>query len=181
MPVFSGTPFGVVAGTTYTVLLLVAALSDLRTRRIPNTLVVVLAVTGLGFSVLHAPLAEGALRGGGGLALGLVLWLPFYVLGWLGAGDVKMFAAAGSWLGPARTLESAAIAALVGAVLAVVWIVRNHGAKRAIETVWLATAAPAVLAASTASARSARSLPYGVALAVGALIGAWTPEVWLTM
>jgi prepilin peptidase CpaA len=177
VPVFSGTPLGAIAGTIYTLLLVVAAVSDLRTRRIPNTLVVGLAVIGLGFSVLHAPLAEGALRGGGGLAVGLILWLPFYVLGWLGAGDVKMFAAAGSWLGPVRTLESAAIAALVGAVLAVVWMVRNHGAKRAIETVWLATAAPTLVVGSTDSARAARSLPYGVALAVGALVGAWAPAL----
>ncbi len=179
MPVFSGTPFGWIAGAVYALLLLLAAIGDLRTRRIPNRLVLVLAVAGLGFSVLHASLAEGALRGGGGMAVGLTCWLPFYILGWLGAGDVKLFSAAGSWLGPARTLEGAVIAAVVGAMLAFVWVVWNHGAKRAIETVWLATAAPTVLARSADSAGSARSLPYGVALAIGALAGAWTPAVWL--
>jgi prepilin peptidase CpaA len=177
MPIFPGTTLGRIAGALYTVLLVYAAVGDLRTRRIPNYLVLVLGFAGFGFSVLHAPPLEGAMRGVGGLVTGLILWLPFYVLGWLGAGDVKLFAAAGIWLGPARTLEAAVIAALAGALLALVWMVWNHGLKRVVETLWLATAAPNVLATSADSGRSNRSLPYGVALVLGALVAAWLPEI----
>jgi prepilin peptidase CpaA len=177
MPIFPGTTLGMIAGGVYTVLLVYAAVGDLRTRRIPNYLVLVLGIAGLAFSVLHAPPVEGAMRGVGGLVTGLVLWLPFYLLGWLGAGDVKLFAASGVWLGPARTLEGAVIAALAGALLAAVWMAWNHGFRRVVETVWLATAAPSMLATSADSGRSSRSLPYGVALVVGALVAAWMPEI----
>jgi prepilin peptidase CpaA len=177
MPIFPGTTLGRIAGVAYTLLLVYAAVGDLRTRRIPNYLVLVLGMAGLAFSVLHASPVEGAMRGAGGLVVGLVLWLPFYLLGWLGAGDVKLFAAAGSWLGPVRTLEGAVIAGLAGAILALAWIAWNHGLRRAVETVWLASAAPTVLATSGDSGRSSRSLPYGVALVVGALVAAWMPEI----
>jgi prepilin peptidase CpaA len=177
MPIFPGTTLGRVAGAVYTLLLVYAAVGDLRSRRIPNNLVLVLGVAGLAFSVLHAPPLEGAMRGVGGLITALVVWLPFYMMGWVGAGDVKLFAASGAWLGPARTLEAAAISAVTGALLALVWMLWNHGLKRVVETVWLATAAPAVLASSADSGRSSRSLPYGVALVVGSLVAAWVPEI----
>jgi Flp pilus assembly protein protease CpaA len=74
-------------------------------------------------------------------------------------------------------LEAAVISAVAGALLALVWMLWNHGMKRVAETVWLATAAPAVLASSADSGRSSRSLPYGVALVVGALVAAWVPEI----
>lgn len=177
MPIFPGTTLGKIAGAVYTLLLVYAAVTDLKTRRIPNYVVLVLGIAGFGFSVLHAPPLEGAMRGVGGLVTGLVLWLPFYMMGWLGAGDVKLFAASGVWLGPGRTLEGAVIAALAGALLAVGWMAWNHGLKRVVETVWLATVAPTVLATSAESGRSSRSLPYGVALVVGALVAAWMPEI----
>jgi prepilin peptidase CpaA len=101
------------------------------------------------------------------------------MLGWLGAGDVKLFTASGCWMGGARTLEAAVVAAFAGAVLGLSWVVWNYGLRRAIETVWLATTAPGMLANSTDSSRSGRSLPYGVALAIGALIGAWMPAISL--
>lgn len=167
-----------IASAVYTLLLVYAAVGDLRTRRIPNNLVLVLGIAGLGFSVLHASPLEGALRGAGGMLTGLAIWIPFYLFGWLGAGDVKLFAASGIWLWPARTVEAAVIAAVAGAVLSLLWMIWNHGLKRVVETIWLATAAPAVLATSTDSGRSGgRSLPYGVALAVGALAAAWMPEI----
>jgi prepilin peptidase CpaA len=157
--------------------LVYAAVGDVRTRRIPNSLVLVLAIAGLGFSVLHVPPVEGALRGVGGLFAGLLIWLPFYLLGWLGAGDVKLFAASGAWLGPARAIEGAVIAALAGALLALAWTMWKHGLKRVVENVWLATAAPTVLATSADSGRSRQTIPYGVALVVGALAAAWMPEI----
>jgi prepilin peptidase CpaA len=179
MPIFPRTTLGMIAGAIYTGILLYAALGDLRSRRIPNRMVLVLAMGGFGFSVGMAPLLSGALRASGGLVTGLVCWLPFYMLGWVGAGDVKLFAASGSWLGATRTIEAAVVAAIVGAVLALTYVVWNHGLRRAIETAWLAAAAPAVLASSANSGRSSRSLPYGVALAAGALVAAWMPDVLL--
>lgn len=181
MPIFPRTIFGMIAGAVYTGLLLYAAFKDWRSRRIPNRIVLGLAVCGLVFSIVSAPLLSGLLGWSGGLVTGLICWLPFYMLGWVGAGDVKLFAASGSWLGAFRTLEAGAAAALLGAVLALTYVVWSYGVRRAIETVWLAATAPTILANSSDSgqARSSRSLPYGVALAAGALVAAWIPGVLL--
>jgi prepilin peptidase CpaA len=123
------------------------------------------------------PSFMGALSGLGGFATGLACWLPFYAFGWLGAGDVKLFAAAGAWLGPTRTIEGSLIAALLGAVLALLWMLRTRGWKHSVETLGIATTLPGVLAESSPSADRNRSLPYGVAMAAGALCAAWVPGI----
>jgi prepilin signal peptidase PulO-like enzyme (type II secretory pathway) len=77
-----------------------AVVIDVRTRRIPNWLTGGLAAGGFGLAF-----------GGGsvtpwqallGLALGLALMLPGHVIGATGAGDVKLMAAVGAFLGPGR-------------------------------------------------------------------------------
>lgn len=175
---FAGS-FGLSAGVVFTVLVLYAALQDVRSRRIPNVVVAVLGVLGIIYSVVVEPGTTGLLRGVGGFATGLVCWLPFYALGWLGAGDVKLFAGAGAWLGPLRTVEGALIGALAGAVLAVGWMVWSYGLKRTATTLSVATAAPAILAPDGRHIDRRRTLPYGVALAVGALAAAWLPRTLL--
>jgi len=173
--VFAKTPLGVLAGIVFTSLLVLAAIGDVRTRRIPNKLIVVLAVLGLLYSATNPVSISGAARGIEGLATGLACWLPFYVLGWLGAGDVKLFAAAGAWLGPARAVEGSLIAALLGAVLALMWMLRSRGLRNAVETLGIAATLPGVLAESPAGAGQPRSLPYGLAMAAGAIYAAWVP------
>ncbi len=165
-----------IAGSAYTLLLLSAAIWDIRSRRIPNRLVAVLAGLGLSFSIMAAPLLPGAASGMSGLLIGLICWLPFYALGWLGAGDVKLYAAAGSWLGPLRTVEGALIAAVSGAVLALAWMVWSHGAKDAATTLAIATARPTPPAEHSRTVRTKRTLPYAVALTFGALAAAWLPR-----
>lgn len=84
------TNLGLIGGAVFTLLLLVAAVRDFQTRRIPNRLVGLIAVLGLTWSVLVTPGLPGAFNGMGGLLTGLICWLPFYAIGWLGAGDVKL-------------------------------------------------------------------------------------------
>lgn len=175
---FAG-PFGLSAGVVFTGLILYAALQDVRNRRIPNVVVAVLGVLGVIYSVVVEPGTPALLRAVGGLATGLVCWLPFYALGWLGAGDVKLFAAAGAWLGPVRTVEGALIGALAGAVLAVGWMIWSYGWKRTATTLSVATAAPEILAPDGRHIDRRRTLPYGVALAVGALAAAWLSRTLL--
>jgi prepilin peptidase CpaA len=177
--VFAGGRIGLVGGGVFTLLLVYAAYGDLRTRRISNPLVVLLAATGLAYSVVALPAAAGGLRAIEGFATGLACWLPFYVLGWLGAGDVKLFAAAGCWLGPLHTVEGALMAALVGAALAVVWMIVNQGWRRSMSTLSMAAALPSVLATPASPGRAVRTVPYGIALALGALGAAWMPGTLL--
>jgi prepilin peptidase CpaA len=173
--VFAGSTVQVALGVVFSGLIAYAAYTDVRTRRIPNRVVVLMAVAGLGYSVLSFGVS-GLLRSGSGIGVGLACWLPFYALGWLGAGDVKLFAAAGGWLGPLRTVEGALIAALAGAVLALGWMLWRYGVRRTASTLSVASVAPAILTPGGGTIDQRRTLPYGVALAVGALAAGWLPR-----
>ena len=72
---------------------------DLWTRRVPNPLTVGLATVGVIFAASGiSSISLGASLAG--LALGLVLMLPGHMIGATGAGDVKLFAAVGAFIGP---------------------------------------------------------------------------------
>ena len=179
VPQFVGTEWGLGWGVSYTVLVVLAAILDVWRRRIPNWLVLTLATLGIVFASFQVPGFGGLWRGIEGIALGLALWLPFYAMGWVGAGDVKLFAAASAWLGPARAFEAALASAFAGALLAVIWMLWTYGVKRTAATLGAAAAAPAVLAPSPRTGIRQRPLPYAVALALGALAAAWMPGLFL--
>ena len=168
------------AGVVFSAILVAAAIGDLRTRRIPNRTVAVLAILGIAYSVTRAPVLPGLSQAGGGILVGLACWLPFYALGWLGAGDVKLYAAAGSWLGPGRSVEGALIGALFGAVLSLIWMVKSHGMKNTAQTLGMAAATPDMLSPGVAGSGKQSSMPYGVAIAFGALWAAWMPRLFST-
>src|SRR5687767_2077545 len=83
-----------------------ALATDLRARRIPNWLTGGSALVGLlaGFWLHGPPGGLSALTGG---LLGFALLLPFYALGGVGAGDVKLLAALGTLIGPHDLLSVA--------------------------------------------------------------------------
>ena len=172
---FVMTPLGIVAGSIFTLLLVFAAIGDVRTRRIPNRLVVGMTVIGILYSAIVTGPLWGTLKGIEGFFAGMAFWLAFYVLGWLGAGDVKLVAAAGAWLGPREVIEGSLIAALLGAILAVLWMLRSQGIRRGVETLGVAVTLPSVLTETPKSADRIRSLPYSVPIALGALCAAWAP------
>lgn len=176
--VFGFFPTALVGGAMYTALLGYACISDMRSRRIPNWLAALLGAAGMIYSVLVAgsPIRGFALSAAG-LVLGLGLWLPLYAMRWLGAGDVKLFAAAGAWLGPVRTVEGAFIAALAGGVLAAVWMLRAYGVHQTAATVAQTLSSPNTIVNHPVDVKSRRAIPYGVALAVGALAAAWFPDL----
>jgi prepilin peptidase CpaA len=113
------------------------ALIDLRVRRVPNALTlsmaaagVIVAVAGLGRLGAGAALA--------GLAVGLLVMLPGYLIGATGAGDVKLLAAAGSLLGPTGALWGYLYTAIAGGIIAlVVAAVRGRLRRTVDETAWL--------------------------------------------
>src|SRR5437867_3763387 len=80
-----------------------AAWSDLRTRRIPNWLTLTGAVLGLCFQVWERGLV-GAATSVASAALALAIFLALYIAGGMGAGDVKLFAAAGAFVSPWEVL-----------------------------------------------------------------------------
>jgi prepilin peptidase CpaA len=98
---------------------LIACVTDLRTRRIPNTLTFGAAVAGLvAHAVLEGP--AGASTAVAGWVTGLLVFLPFFALGGMGGGDVKLLAGLGAWLGAYETLYLALYSAAAGGALAVI-------------------------------------------------------------
>jgi len=110
----------------------VATVIDLRTRRVPNLLTLSIGLLGVALAGSHATSVSvaGALAG---FAVGLVLMLPGHVIGATGAGDVKLFAAIGTLLGPAHIVVAFLYTALAGGVLAVVVAVRRRRLQETVE------------------------------------------------
>lgn len=177
---FGATPAATLAGAAFTLLLLGACVSDLRSRRIPNVIVLALALSGIGYAfatMTPSGALEHALGGG---ALGLALWLPFWLLRVLGAGDVKLAAASGAWLGVAGVVEASLIGAAVGGVLAV-WALTRHGGVAAGATrlgAWMLASRVSGAIAQEFTPKE-RRVPYGLAIAAGAAAAAWFPGlIW---
>jgi prepilin peptidase CpaA len=171
-----------VRNATLVLLLLVAATVDLRTLRIPNWLTVTGAAIGIAFSAaipweLLGPrwAVEGVLWALGGMAVGLALLLPLYALRVMGAGDVKLMAMVGAFLGLQQIVPAVLSVFVAGGLLALAWsayrrVFRQVSANAAELAVGLAFAAlggtrPAL------PATSAGKLPYGLGIALGTL--AW--------
>ena len=105
-----------------------ASLWDIRTSRIPNALTFGSACVAFAFFLVSAGVRGFALSGAGWL-FGLALFLPFFLLGGMGAGDVKLLAAFGAWLGPADVLWVAIYGCIAGGALAVL-VALGHGYLR---------------------------------------------------
>lgn len=167
-------PFEVLCLTT---VLMAGCVSDMRARRIPNGLVGVAALTSLGLA-LHARGWEGLWFAAGGAATGLGIWLPFWLLRMLGAGDVKFFAATATWLGPAGAIEAALITGLCGGLLSVLYVMHRHGLRSTVFRVTQSLHHPLVLREPSQSAFEDR-IPYALAMAAGIAIAAFRPGVLL--
>jgi prepilin peptidase CpaA len=114
--------------TTLTVLA-VATFTDLRSRRIPNWLVLPFLAAGIAVSPWRADWhgnGHGAWHGLGqcfaGMGLGFLLMGLLFWVGGMGAGDVKLFTAIGAWVGPMQLFFAFITTAIVGGILILCWI-----------------------------------------------------------
>jgi len=166
-------------GAVFTGLLAAIAASDLRSRRIPNRLVLMLTIGGIAFSMSSLPPVYGLGFAVGGLIAGFLLWLPFHALRWIGAGDVKLAAACGAWLGLHGVMRASLVTAIVGGALALCMLLwqrgPNHIAADMILLVNTVRRKPTSIRVrpDVASVPTAQLMPYGVALVIGALSVAW--------
>jgi prepilin peptidase CpaA len=140
---------------------IVAALRDATSYTIPNWISGLLV---LGFPVaalaLGLPLAGLGVHAGTG-AIALVAGMAMFALGWIGGGDAKLFAAAGLWLGWPAGVTFILVTAVTGGGLAV--------ALLGLRSIWLRPYVQGGPAWFGRLATPGENVPYGVAIAVGAL------------
>jgi prepilin peptidase CpaA len=177
---FADSPISLVGGACFSLALFAASVWDIRSRRIPNALVLPLAVLGIVYSAIVLSPAVGVFRALVGLALGFALWIPFYALRMLGAGDVKLFAAASCWLGYSQILGAAFASALAGGVLSLIGLVLAHGLGLTTFRIAHLARHPKMLATPLPVPAGRRTLPYGLAMTIGLLMAAWAPQ-WLRL
>lgn len=102
------------------IVLLIATFTDLRSRRIPNWLVLPFLVIGIAVSAwLHG--WTGVLQSLEGIALGGLLFGILSVMGGMGMGDVKLCAAIGAWIGPRQMITALVLTGIVGGIMALCW------------------------------------------------------------
>jgi prepilin peptidase CpaA len=115
---------------------------------------------------------------GAGWAVGLLLFLPLFLLRGMGAGDVKLLAAFGAWLGPAGAFWTAIYGGVAGGVLAAPLLLARGALGRTLSNVWgligfwrLAGVRPHP--GLTLETPGAMRLPYALPIAIGALLTLW--------
>ena len=143
---------------------LAAAVTDIQRRRIPNNVTIVIVLLfGIYFLVNFGQVdwVGPLVVGGAILAVGFVL----FALNLLGAGDVKMLAAAGLWAGFAYAPHLLAVTGLAGGLLGLVYILGD----KLRQLPWLPLPPPEPIDPEELKNRKVY-LPYGVAICAGAVV-----------
>lgn len=151
----------------------IAAINDLATRRIPNRLLLAALACAMVLRLLSAAPLAALLAALGGLALGLALFLPFYLLRGMAAGDVKLLAVVGAFAGPQEVLSIAVLTWCAGGVMALLAVLARGRLKLALGNVMhmaRAVLTPGMTAAAVQPRTSSGTIPYGVAIAIGTII-----------
>ena len=155
--------------------LIVAAWIDGRQLRVPNWITLPMVIGGLVYCM-----SVGGWQGLGcgllGMCVGLLCLLPLYVVGGMGAGDVKLMAGVGAWLGWKITFYAFCVSTVVGAIMAVAMVLyrrsfRKHYANLLMILIeWLQVRNPRELARIAADRKpSMLLLPYGIPICVGSI------------
>lgn len=160
-------------------LLLLAAGIDLRHRRIPNRLVVAGLLCALTLALLPARIVPHGIGLGaalGGLGVGVALTLPLYLVRGMAAGDVKLMAMTGAYLGPSGALHAVLWSFIAGGLLALVYVlawrrvgVLGRNVSEALTVGAMQLMAGGLPRVEISRERSAGLLPFGVAIAAGSI------------
>lgn len=144
---------------TFPLLVILAALKDLTSYTIPNWISLALAAAflvtapflGLGWTAFGIHLLT--------FIIALLLVMAMFAAGWIGGGDAKLFAAIALWMGWPDVVGFTLAAALIGGAMTLALLM----GRRVWAPGWAPEWADALMSPDG-------DVPYGVALAAGALL-----------
>jgi len=113
--------------------LLIATITDLRSQKIYNWLTFPLILSGFAVHTINGGL-DGLLLSAGGFGLGLIAMVIPFFMGVMGAGDVKLMAGIGAWLGVNATFTAFLFTCLAGGAYALFVMLRNLDYLKAVLT-----------------------------------------------
>ena len=159
------------------VIAIIAAVWDLRTRRIPNFL-----TFGAALAAIAAHGYSGGVFGAGwsltGWLVGVAFFFPIFALGGMGAGDVKLLAALGAWLGPGAAMWVALFSLLAGGVLGLVVALSYGYLTQALANIlWMfqfwRSEGPRPVPEVTLATHKGPRLAYAVPVFAGLMVTLW--------
>jgi len=150
----------------------IAAVNDLSTRRIPNRLLLAGLACAFLLRVLSADPLSSLQAALGGMGVGLAVFLPFYMVRGMAAGDVKMMAVVGAFVGPGDAFDVAISSWCAGGLMALLLVLLNGRVRQVFDnmkgilcSIWM----PGAAVTAPVAQPSVGSMPYGVAIALGTL------------
>ncbi|HYW78267.1 MAG TPA: prepilin peptidase [Thermoguttaceae bacterium] len=160
-----------------TIVLVVAAVIDGWILKVPNWITFPLVISGWIYSTTVGGWGWEGLAGSlTGTAVGLALLMPAYAIGGMGAGDVKLLAGVGAWVGGTDTFYAFCVSAVIGGFIALGMVVyaRKWGHHRSqffsILNEIMVVRDPNQLSSIAADRKSSMMLlPYGIPIAIGTI------------
>lgn len=150
--------------------LVICVVTDVKSRKIFNSITLPTIVIGFTYYLFTNSL-EGFLYSGKGFLVGFLLLLIPFIMGGIGAGDVKLLAAVGSIKGVLFVFNTFFYAAIIGGVIALIIMVRRKELISFFRRLFFFFV---FIKGSEGSMNLdktdlAPTIPYGVPIAIGAM------------
>jgi len=155
------------------IVLAVALVTDLRFQKIPNLLTFPAMVTALCYHMATGGLS-GFLFSGGGMLLGIAVFIIPFLLGGMGAGDAKLLGAVGATIGPKGVFIAAVLTCLFGGIYALIIIIIRRELSADILRRWWASLKLTIYTGKVVIVPANKKekqpkLCYGIAIVAGTL------------
>ncbi|WP_312468865.1 prepilin peptidase [Neobacillus sp.] len=151
------------------IVLFICLITDIKKRKIFNVVTLPTIVFGFAYNISNKGM-EGILFSGKGFLIGLGVLLIPYLLGGMGAGDVKLMTAIGTLMGASFMFYSFIYTALIGGVIGLLMIIKTNGLLNSIKSflfniVFFRSDLGSMIILKNKN--SSISFPYGIAIALG--------------
>lgn len=147
----------------------IALVTDLRGMRIPNLLTFPLLMTGTIYQV-GSQHGQGLVFGLLGLIVAIIPFLVMYALNGMGAGDVKLVAGLGVWLGPLLAINGVLLALIAHSVCSLGLLAASGRLRRSWDVLWYRPSVTDPVEPTSESSSLVTRLPFSPGIAIGFLV-----------